>query len=216
MELIANHTTTAAPSPNSTDKPERPSLEENSDTTAFLVSLAINGFIAFIVLFLFSFLRRKLNKIYSPRLILLEGKFPLGKLPSSIFSWVIPALMAKDDDVFYYAGFDALVYIRFLKLCIKISVVILPYGIAVLLPLNIYGGHHGTGLPKMTLSNLLEDSPKMWAHFVAVWVYTFIICYLLYEEWKVFIIYRQEYLAKGLHHQYAVLVRDLPSRVKLM
>jgi len=123
--------------------------------------------------------------------------------------------MAKDNDVFEYAGFDALVYIRFLKLCIKISLVILPYGIAVLLPLNIYGGHHGTGLPKMTMSNLLEDSSMMWAHFIAVWVYSLIICYLLYEEWKVFIVYRQEYLTKGLHHQYAVLVRDLPSRVSM-
>lgn len=218
MDPLLNITTTIPPAtrPNGSSKSptdDPGSLEQNSDTSAFLISFAINGAIAFVVLLLFSLLRRKNKKIYSPRLILLEQKFPLGKLPKWIFSWIIPALMAKDDDVFEYAGFDALVYIRFLKLCVKISLVILPYGIAVLLPLNIYGGHKGTGLPKMTMSNLLEDSPKMWAHFVAVWVYTFVIFYLLYEEWKVFVVYRQEYLAKGLHYQYAVLVRDLPPMV---
>lgn len=186
----------------------------SESTNKFVSSLVINLALALVAIFLFSFLRPRLKRIYSPRQLLLDMMFPLGKLPNSFFAWVIPAFMANDDDVFYYAGIDAVVYMRFLKLCIKISLVIMPYGIAVLLPLNYYGKGGLNGLDRVALSNVTEGSPKLWAHLVAAWFYTAIICYLLYEEWKVYIMYRQEYLTCGKGHQYAVLLRDLSVKVR--
>ncbi|XP_073253634.1 uncharacterized protein [Porites lutea] len=184
----------------------------SESTNKFVSSLVINLALALVAIFLFSFLRPRLKRIYSPRQLLLDMMFPLGKLPNSFFAWVIPAFMANDDDVFYYAGIDAVVYMRFLKLCIKISLVIMPYGIAVLLPLNYYGKGGLFGLDRVAMSNVKEGSTKLWAHLVAAWFYTVIICYLLYEEWKVYIMYRQEYLTCGKGHQYAVLLRDLPVK----
>ena len=193
------------------------SSDDGSESTnKFVSSLVINLGVALVVLSVFSFLRPRLKRIYSPRQLLLEMMFPLGKLPHSSFAWVIPAFMANDDDVFYYAGIDAFVYMRFLKLCVKISLVIMPYGIAVLLPLNYYGKGGLHGLDKVAMSNIVEGSSKVWAHLVAAWFYTVIICYLLYEEWKVYIMYRQECLSSGKGHQYAVLVRDVPAKVCLL
>lgn len=182
-------------------------------THTFISSLVINLSLSLLMITLFSILRPRLKRIYAPRQILLEMIFPLGKLPHSFFAWVIPAFVANDDDVFYYAGIDALVYMRFLKLCIKISFLIFPYGIAVLLPLNCYGIADLSGLDKLSMSNLGQRSERLWAHLVAAWVYTLIICYLLYLEWKIYIMYRQEYLSNGKSHQYAVLVRDVPRKV---
>ncbi|XP_015749318.1 PREDICTED: CSC1-like protein ERD4, partial [Acropora digitifera] len=182
-------------------------------THTFISSLVINLSLSLLMITLFSILRPRLKRIYAPRQILLEMIFPLGKLPHSFFAWVIPAFVANDDDVFYYAGIDALVYMRFLKLCIKISFLIFPYGIAVLLPLNCYGTADLSGLDKLSMSNLGQRSERLWAHLVAAWVYTLIICYLLYLEWKIYIMYRQEYLSNGKSHQYAVLVRDVPRKV---
>lgn len=181
-------------------------------THTFISSLVINLSLSLLMITLFSILRPRLKRIYAPRQILLEMIFPLGKLPHSFFAWIIPAFVANDDDVFYYAGIDALVYMRFLKLCIKISFLIFPYGIAVLLPLNCYGIADLSGLDKLSMSNLGQRSGRLWAHLVAAWVYTLIICYLLYLEWKIYIMYRQEYLSNGKSHQYAVLVRDVPRK----
>lgn len=190
------------------------STDDGSESTnLFVSSLVINFSISLLALGLFSFLRPRLKQIYSPRQLLLDVMFPLGKLPHSFFAWVIPAFMANDDDVFYYAGIDALVYMRFMRLCVKISLVIMPYGIAVLLPLNYFGGEGLHGLDRVALSNIEHESSKVWAHVVPAWFYTFIICYLLYEEWKMYIMYRQEYLSSGKGYQYAVLIRDLPVKV---
>ena len=205
------------------DKTERTGSAEGKNssdngaesTHTFVSSLIVNLSVAVVVISLFSILRPRLKRIYSPRQMLLDMMFPLGKLPHSFFAWIIPAFMASDDDVFYYAGIDALVYMRFLKLCIKISVVIFPYGTAVLVPLHCFGKVGVQGLDKLAVSNVQPGSSRLWAHLIAAWIYTMIICYLLYEEWKIYIMYRQEYLSCGKGHQYTLLVRDVPLKVSI-
>ena len=198
---------------NTTNKTNSGLFGFSGSTSQFLVSLVANVVVTIICLLLFSFLRNRLKRVYSPRLLLLETMFPLGKIPNSCFAWVMPAFMISDDDVFYYAGIDALMYLRFIKLCLKIALLILPYGIVVLLPLNYYGGNGLKELEQLAMSNISQGSSKLWAHLLGIWMYTLVICYLLLEEWKVYSVYRQEYLAKGLPHQYVVLVRDLPAKV---
>lgn len=189
-------------------------VTDGSDTTnKFVSALILNLIIAVVCLILFCVLRQKHKKIYAPRQLLVETPAP-GKRAQSFFSWLSPAFVVKDKEVFHYAGIDAVIHMRFLKLCFKISVVLLPYGIIVLIPVNYFGGGDLHGLDKIALSNIEPKSPKVWAHVVAAWVYTLVICYLLYQEWKTFIGYRQEYLSQGMGHQYAVLVRDLPAKLK--
>ena len=186
---------------------------EGSDTTnTFVSALILNLIISVVCLIIFCLLRQKHPKIYSPRQLLVESPAP-GKRSQSFFSWLFPAIFVKDKEVFQYAGIDAVVHMRFLKLCFKISLVLLPYGIIVLIPVNYFGGEDLGGLDKLALSNITPKSPKVWAHVVAAWIYTLVICYLLHQEWKTFIVYRQEYLSQGRGYQYAVLVRDLPPKV---
>ena len=197
--------------PNATDS----DVGGSESTSKFIAALVVNLVIGLVVLIVFSILRPRKKIIYSPRQLLLDTITPLGKVPQSIIAWVFPAFVVKDDDVFQHAGIDALIHMRFLKLCFKVSLVIMPYGIAVLLPVNYYGGGELGGLDKIAVSNIVLKSPKVWAHVVAAWIYTVVICYLLFAEWKNFILYRQKYLALGKAHQYAVFVRDLPDKVRL-
>ncbi|EDO34123.1 predicted protein [Nematostella vectensis] len=183
-------------------------------TDVFLVSLTLNAILTLLVFALFCLLRPRMQRLYSPRLLLIKPVSTFVKYSDSLFGWLLPAMTVTDDSIFNDIGIDALVYIRLIKLCFKISLVILPYGIIVLLPLNLHGGLHLSGLDKLTMSNMHEKSTKAWAHLVGVWAYTLIICYLLYKEWQVYLVYRRKHLAKGLPHQYAVLLRGLTSKLK--
>ncbi|KAK3701719.1 hypothetical protein QZH41_018872 [Actinostola sp. cb2023] len=191
-----------------------PVITRNNSAETFVVALIINGIIAIVVLLIFSLLRAKHKHIYAPRLLLVDKTYPLGSFSERCFGWILPALRATNDDIFNYSGMDALVLIRFLRLCLVMSLIILPYGIVVLLPLHVHGGLDLEQLDQLTMSNVKAGSPKVWAHLIAVWVYTVVLCYLLYREWKIYIEYRQRYLAKGLKHHYAVLVRDLPAKLQ--
>ena len=137
------------------------------------------------------------------------------KLSDSLFSWVTPSFRITDEDLFDFAGFDIFVYLRFVRLCIKVFALSLPYGLLVLIPLNRSGGANLQGMGTLTLGNVEEESDKLWAHLVGVWLYSIFIYILLYKEWQIFAHYRQLYLRKGYEEQYSILVMDLPNKVSM-
>ena len=189
-------------------------INKPTKTFGLVVALCLICFILSVLLF--SFLRTKLKRIYSPRLLLLQDEhLPHGKLPSSWLAWVSPSLMSRDDDIFRHLGLDALVYLRFLRLLLKASIFVLPYGMFILVPLNVHGGMNlKEGLDKVSMSNVRLDSSKLWAHLIAVWVYSLSFIYILKEEWKVYTVYRQIYLTKRCSKQHVLLVQDIPKEVK--
>ena len=192
-------------------------VDLNVQSEAFKLVTALSAIIFVFSVLFFSILRLRFRQIYAPRLLLIENKlFTIATIPRSFFAWITPAFRITDDDIYTFAGIDALVYIRFLKLVLKFAVFTLPYGFIVLLPLNIHGGNNlKDSLDKLTMSNVTKGSEKIWAHFIAVWVYTLAVIYLTYQEWKVYISYRQKYLKKGSGHQFGILVQDIPSDVSI-
>ena len=190
----------------------------NNPTETFGLVILVCFVVFILTVLLFSWLRAKLKRIYSPRLLLMQDEqLPHGKLPSSWFAWISPSLMARDDDIFNHLGLDALVYIRFLKLLIKASIFTLPYGMFILVPLNVHGGMSlKEGLDKVSMSNVALDSRKLWAHLIALWVYSLTFIYIVNEEWKVFALYKQIYLTKGYRKQHVLLVQDIPKEVTLL
>ena len=193
----------------------------NSFTSAFIVNLLIGlfGFIAF------SVIRRRFKYIYLSNFIIHTTKllFELSETqvqiwyrlnPSnSVFSWLTPCFKTSDEEVFDLVGIDIFVYLRFVRLCLKFFLLILPYGLLVLLPLNIYGKANLEGMSSLSMGNIELKSDIYWAHLFGVWAYSIIIYFLLYREWKTFTHYRQMHLRKGYEEQYSILVTDLPAYV---
>ena len=199
----------------------RPKISEigvdlNKPEQTFKFVMVLCSIIFIIAVVFFTLIRRRFRQIYAPRLLLIENKmFGIGNLPKkSSFSWVTLAFSTKDDDLFVFAGFDALVYIRFLRLMLKFALCTMPYGLIVLLPLNAVGENKlPDGLNRLSMSNIVHGSSHLWAHWLAVWLYSLLVCFFCLQEWKVYIKYRQRYLKKGLHHQFSILVKEIPEEV---
>ena len=193
----------------------------NSFTAAFILNLVI-GLIGFIA---FSLIRRRFKYVYLSNFIIQTTKLLSElsetqvqiwnrlKLSNSIFSWLTPCFKLSDEEVFYLVGLDVFVYLRFVRLCLKFFVVILPYGLLVLLPLNIYGTANLKGMSSLSMGNIELKSDIYWAHLVGAWAYSIIIFFMMYREWQTFTHYRQLYLRKGYEEQYSILVTDLPAYV---
>ena len=194
-----------------TSKPMIPGITDS--TQAFVVVIVICLFIFSTAVLFFSLMRTKLPHVYAPRQLLLESKLlPTESSTRSLFSWILPAFNATEDDIFHIAGIDAVVYMRFIKLMLKFSIITMPLGIVVLLPLNVTGGNDiMPWMERISMSNVSAKSKKLWAHFLAIWTYSLVMFYLTYQEWEIYIKYRQMYLSKGLEKQYALLVQNLPK-----
>ncbi|XP_028397806.1 CSC1-like protein ERD4 [Dendronephthya gigantea] len=194
----------------------------NSFVSAFVVNLlaGLAGFTAF------SLIRCRFKHVYLSNFIvhttrlfseLSETQVQIWnrlKPSTSIYSWLSPCFKTTDEEIFDLVGFDIFVYLRFIRLCLKFFAIILPYGLLVLLPLNINGTADLKGMSSLTMGNIELKSNMYWAHFVGVWIYSVIIYFLLYREWKTFTHYRQIYLRKGYEEQYSILVTDLPAYLR--
>lgn len=188
-------------------------LNKPAQTFKFVMGLCAIIFVAAVAFF--SILRLKFRQIYAPRLLLIENKiFTIGAHTKSYFAWITLAFTVTDEDIYAFAGIDALVFLRFLRLVLKLALLTLPYGMIVLLPINIYGKNKlSDGLDKLSMSNVSQHSYTIWFHWFAVWLYSLIVYYLTYKEWLVYITFRQRFLKKGTGSQFAILVKNIPSEL---
>lgn len=201
-------------------KPSIPELgiDLNKPSQVFKFVMALCAIIFVISVLFFSFMRLRFRQIYAPRFLLLENKtLRSNSVPKrSLFSWIIWAFSISDEDIYTFAGLDALVFLRFMRLLLKFALCTMPYGLIILLPINIHGGNNlNDGLDRISMSNVEANSSLLWAHFVAVWIYSIIIYCFSYQEWKVYVRFRQRYLKRGSGNQFALLVREVPDEVSL-
>jgi hypothetical protein len=192
---------------------------------AFITSLIFNTGITLVLLVVFSILRPRFDFVYQPNLKLLtefiSKKIPETKLrllrklelSDALFAWLTPAFKVNTDELYDLVGFDAFVYLRFLRLCFRMAAFSLPYAVIVLIPINLHGDNDQEGMDILTLGNIAQQSSKLWLHLIGVWLFSFLMYYLLYTEWQVYVEYRQRYLKEKKENHFSVLVTQLPPEV---
>jgi hypothetical protein len=111
-------------------------------------------------------------------------------MSTSLFGWPMALWRADPANVWKYNGLDAYVYLRYLRMMIKI-----------LLP----------------ISN--GSQQRLAAHLVAAWLFTAWICYNLQTEMKTWVTLRQRHLVSQEHSSLpqsrTVLITGIPNKCEL-
>ncbi|XP_043724298.1 CSC1-like protein HYP1 isoform X3 [Telopea speciosissima] len=194
--------------------------------SALLTSVGINLGTCILFFTLYSILRKQPGNIYvyAPRLIA-EGKSQLSDdfnlerlLPSA--GWVQRAWQPSEEDLLSAAGLDGVVLMRIFIFSLRVFSFAVIVGIGILLPVNYLGNQLSidfSDLPNKSLdifsiSNVDNGSKRLWIHFSAVYVFTGVVCYLLYYEYKHISSKRITYFyaSKPQPHQFTLLVRGIP------
>ncbi|XP_042500248.1 CSC1-like protein HYP1 [Macadamia integrifolia] len=195
--------------------------------SALLTSVGINLGICILFFTLYSILRKQPGNIhvYAPRLIA-EGKSVLSDhfnieslLPSA--GWVQRAWQPSEEDLLSTSGLDAVVLIRVFIFSLRVFSFAGIIGIFILLPVNYSGSQLSidfSDLPNesvdiFSISNVDNGSKRLWIHFCAVYVFTGVVCFLLYYEYKHISSKRITYFyaSKPQPHQFTLLVSGIPS-----
>ncbi|KAL6520411.1 hypothetical protein OROMI_032591 [Orobanche minor] len=194
--------------------------------SALLTSVGINAALCFIFFILYSVLwsRPSNANLYVPRLVA-EGKFreedeiSVESLLSS-FKWVKRAWQTSEDELLSNSGLDAVVFMRIFIFGLKVFRFAGIVGIFILLPFNYMGTQLNmdfTDLPNKSLetfsiSNVDDGSNRLWIHFSAIYIFTAVLCYLLYFEYDYIASKRIAYFysSRSRPSQFTVLVRSIP------
>ncbi|RKP06737.1 hypothetical protein THASP1DRAFT_7232, partial [Thamnocephalis sphaerospora] len=129
------------------------------------------------------------------------------KLPTGMFSWVKPVFFANHVELAQKIGLDAVVFLHFLRFCLRVFLMLCGIVACILLPINaatflqgrssVRDGTTSTDfdLDKLSINAVVTSKDRIWAHAVMCWVASAIIYYLGYRTFKEFIEMRQTVFA---------------------
>ncbi|KAF9683981.1 hypothetical protein SADUNF_Sadunf04G0070400 [Salix dunnii] len=197
--------------------------------SALLTSVGINLGLCLLFFTLYSILRKQPGNlyVYAPRLVDKEksrqqesGDFDLERLLPSA-GWVKNAWQLSYDEILSISGLDGLVFTRIFTFSLRVFTIAGVIGIFILLPVNYFGnqlsddfGHLANkSLDSFSISNVNDGSNRLWVHFSAAYIFTGVVCYLLYNEHNYMSAKRIAcfYSSKPQPHQFTILVRSIPS-----
>ncbi|CAH6719047.1 calcium permeable stress-gated cation channel 1 [[Candida] jaroonii] len=191
---------------NSTSPIRDPSLYRGVAKTARvqIVIATILGLSAFL---LFSILRKKYPKIYVANFNQVNHNYlhshsrqNLPKLPLSLFGWIPVVYKVNEDQVLEHAGLDAVVFLGFFKMCIKIltTCVILAYTILSPIRYKLTGKLDQDDPPDKHEDKARYDNNQhlLYLYVVFTYIFTGVVIHFLFKQTKKIIDIRQAYLGK--------------------
>ncbi|KAI9308758.1 hypothetical protein BJ944DRAFT_236715 [Cunninghamella echinulata] len=207
---------------------EQKAHEANLDLKAMGIQIGINLGISILVVTGFCILRPKHNLVYAPKYkYLSENKKP-PKIGNEYFGWVKVLFRAKDDFLLERLGYDAILFLKFLRLLRRILLIMSIIGVFALIPMNIVAtrntGQYEVGIDVLTISGINYLNGKLsetsdlrwyWSPFTATWLFTLIIMYFIHSFSNEYIKLRQRYFREeGNEAAKTVLLSNLPHDIR--
>lgn len=189
-----------------------------NNTSSIYGALIANAVYGGIIYIIFEIVKTQ-KAIFSPRKMSNTLKAPKANISSSPLSWAINSMAVEDIETLEIVGFDAFVFLRFVKLMCIVSAVCAFLGFAILLPIYGTGGFGLPGVGMLTMGNIPNGSTKLWAPWVLTYVFTGLTLYLLHSEYVYFAKLRQRYFSNpgddvNVQVGYSCIVENIPPALQ--
>ncbi|KAL1916275.1 uncharacterized protein VTP21DRAFT_5892 [Calcarisporiella thermophila] len=188
--------------------------------TGMLTQLGINVAITIGVAFAFSILRPHNSNVYARTIkYSAESKRP-PKLGQGLLDW-LAIIRLTDEQLLEKIGYDALVFIQFVRLLLRMFFYMTVVGILVIIPVNIVGTLRsndgdapGGEIRLLSVADLDNDDRWYWAHVGVTWIFSTLIYYMLFSQYKSVVALRRKYFESEEYrrsiHSHTVMVLNVP------
>nr|POE78672.1 uncharacterized protein CFP56_62923 [Quercus suber] len=192
---------------------------------AVLASLAWSIPLTIIIALAFCFLRPYNNVVYAPRAKHADSKHAPPVVPKGLFGWILPLIRTKEPELIEKVGLDAVVFMRFCRMMRNIFSILSVIGCVVLIPVNVIAGNKsnaptdpGTYLMRATPQYMGTGDPLLWAYVVVAYVFTLVVFFFLWLNYKAVFRLRREYFDSSEYqrslHARTLLLTDVPKELR--
>lgn len=188
-------------------------------TSTVFATLSFASVAGVTLLIIFELLRRYTD-IYTPR-FRFKDRPVLPAPPKTPLMWIPHVLSFSDEEILESIGLDGLVFLRFLRLCIKMTGIAALCGIVFLIPVYSTGpGVEGVvGINLYTMGNIQQKGRRLWVPVFFTYVFSLTLLYLLHKEYALFARMRQKFLMHGdigvpPQRNYSVVVENVPMEYR--
>ncbi|KAJ5047292.1 uncharacterized protein L3040_003124 [Drepanopeziza brunnea f. sp. 'multigermtubi'] len=164
----------------------------------------------------FSALRPFNSIVYAPKLKIADDKHAPPPLGKGMFSWVAPILKTSEQDLVVLIGLDAVVFMRTLKMCRNIFLVMTVVGCGILIPVNLAKGQQfssSTALARVTPVNTFGTAN--WGMTICAWIFNAILAFFLWLNYRAILRLRRQYYDSPEYraslHARTLMINDIPK-----
>ncbi|RDW88937.1 putative RSN1 [Coleophoma cylindrospora] len=165
---------------------------------------------------LFSLLRPYNSIVYAPKLRVADEKHAPPPMGRGMFAWFGPVVKTTEQDIIVQVGLDATIFLRFLRMCRNIFVVLSIFGCGILIPINLIKGVKYSNSSFISrLTPLYTYGVANWGETICAWIFDIIVCGFLWWNYrKVLFLRRQYYDSPEYHaslHARTLMINDIPK-----
>lgn len=185
------------------------------NTSAFLTALVFN-----VVLFLLLMASYELFKRCFPSVYERKGGMLTPINTRVPFGWIPGVLSASWSTVRNSGGLDSYMFLRYVRLCFRITFTSAIWGMLILWPIYASSDGGADGWYFLSMANLSQGSSKLWAPVIFMWMQTFYVLFLMNEEYEHYLECRVDFLARGAgivscqQHMYSLIVERIPHELR--
>ncbi|KAG0038482.1 hypothetical protein BGZ82_000101 [Podila clonocystis] len=183
-----------------------------------VAQIGLSAGVSIVCLGIFEWNRRKktLQYLYSPRCRLKVNPSPPMSL--KFLGWIIPTIKIPEDFYITNVGLDAVMFLRFLKMCLQFCVFNAVVVGTILLPIHYTAGTEYSEVPRMSILNVASDSNVLWAHVFLTYLVTVSWMFLLFKNYWQWMDLRREYtlqrIRQGEIAERSIFISRLPSNLR--
>lgn len=141
----------------------------------------------------FSLLRPYNSLVYAPKLKVADDKHAPPALGRGIIAWIKPVLLTKEQDLITQIGLDATIFLRVLRMCRNIFVIIAAVGCAILIPVNISKGVNPSPNFIIKITPLNTWGEAKWSITICAWIFDIVLCVFLWWNYRAVLRLRRQY-----------------------
>ncbi|CAG8971712.1 hypothetical protein HYALB_00003180 [Hymenoscyphus albidus] len=166
----------------------------------------------------FSLLRPYNSLVYAPKLKIADDKHAPPPMGKGILAWVGPIMKTKEQELIGLIGLDATVFLRILRMCRNIFLVVAFLGCGILIPINLVKGDkfkYQSWLSRLTPVNT-RGEPN-WGMVICAWLFNSVVSGFLWWNYRVILRLRRQYYDTPEYqaslHARTLMITDIPKPV---
>jgi Late exocytosis, associated with Golgi transport/Cytosolic domain of 10TM putative phosphate transporter len=215
---------------------------------AVVTSLYFNSVIFILLMAFYECLRRLLPAVYSSRkkldhvhMVMEEMQnrphdhldfhdMPWFRLQSDLSSlpddkpldWIGPVFGIPWSQVRKSAGLDGYFFLRYIRMCLRITAVSCFWIFWTLVPIYVTGGNpdqSSHGWYHISMANIPSTGWRIWTPCVVAYFFSAFVVFVIKQEFRHFLDLRQDFLARGTahvnpQHHYSLKVENIPYELR--
>ncbi|KAG0027218.1 hypothetical protein BGZ82_009109 [Podila clonocystis] len=193
--------------------------------TALGINLGTNVALSLFTLAAFCWLRPKNGVIYAKKYKYSAEDKRAPRLEEGYFSWMGPVWSCPDQVLVDKIGLDAVVFIRFIRMCRQVFMAMAVIGCGALIPINVIATIRAqpngeTPQDKIGMLSIkgIKDLNWIWAHVGAMWAFSAILMFAMYHGYTTFMKYRIKYFESDAYQENmasrTVMLAGLPASLQ--